>query len=175
MAMVPCYAKSGFVTHHVNARYRFRAAPTALAPTVKRIASLPLAKILECDRRHHPAARDTFLDGWVRIPGSHGFASVIDGRVEGYGVVRPSREGWRIGPLFADDAGIAGNLLDALCGSVPGGDDIFMDVPGCNDAACALAEERGVEKLFETARMYRGGTPVIRWDGVFGVTSVELG
>jgi GNAT superfamily N-acetyltransferase len=175
MAMVPCYAKSGFVTHHINTRHRFKAAPHALAPTVKRLSSLPLAKVLEYDRRHHPAARAAFLDQWVRIPGSHGFVSVTDARVNGYGVIRPSQNGWRIGPLFADSAAVAGSLLEALCGSVNAGDDIFMDVPGCNEAACALAEARGVEKLFQTARMYRGVMPALNWNGVFGVSSVELG
>jgi len=175
MAMVSCYEKSGFVTHHVNARYRFVAAPAAVAPTVRRLSSLPLARILDYDRKHHPASRAAFLDQWVRIPGSHGFVSVTDNRVEGYGVVRPSENGWRIGPLFADNAAVAGNLLGALCGSVPSGESLFMDVPGCNAAATALAEKRGVERLFETARMYRGGTHALNWDGVFGVTSVELG
>jgi hypothetical protein len=95
--------------------------------------------------------------------------------VNGYGVIRPSQNGWRIGPLFADSAAVAGSLLEALCGSVNAGDDIFMDVPGCNEAACALAEARGVEKLFQTARMYRGVMPALNWNGVFGVSSVELG
>jgi len=176
MPMVPYYEKSGFVTHHINTRHRIKAAPCALAPTIKRISSLPLAKILEYDRKHHPAARTAYLDGWVRIPGSHGFVSVTDGKVNGYGVVRPSADGWRIGPLFADDANVAENLLDALVGCVPANDDVFIDVPGCNGVACEIAARRGVEKLFETARMYyKGMIPALNWNGVFGLTSLELG
>jgi GNAT superfamily N-acetyltransferase len=175
MAMVTNYAKSGFVTHHVNTRHRIKASPFAPAPTVRRISSVPMATILEYDRRHHPASRTAYLDELVRLPGSHGFVSTSDRQADGYGVIRPSRTGWRIGPLFADNAGVAENLRDALLGSVPAGDDIFIDVPGCNADACELATRRGAEKLFQTARMYRGTAPTLRWNGVYGVGSVELG
>jgi hypothetical protein len=39
----------------------------------------------------------------------------------------------------------------------------------------ALAREAGLEKGFETARMYAGPPPPIRLGHVFGVTSFELG
>jgi GNAT superfamily N-acetyltransferase len=175
MAMIGTYARSGFVSHHSNVRHRIKAAPATMAPTIRRISSLPLAKLLEFDRAFHPAARAAYLDSWVRIPGSHGFASVTDGQLEGYGIIRPSRSGWRIGPLFANNPLVAANLLDALLASVPAGEEVFMDVPACNREAVKLATSRAEEQLFETSRMYKGPAPAVNWAGVFGVTSLELG
>ena len=52
---------------------------------------------------------------------------------------------------------------------------MFLDVPEPNAAGIALAHERGLVPVFETARMYRGGQPRLPLDRVFGVTSFELG
>jgi hypothetical protein len=62
-------------------------------------------------------------------------ALVRDGEVAGYGVIRRCREGYKIGPLFADDAAI------------------YIDPPVTNAAAIALAESHGLAPSFETARM----------------------
>ena len=56
-----------------------------------------------------------------------------------------------------------------------GGGEIFLDVPGINREAVALAQDFGLVPVFETARMYTGAIPPLRLDRVFGVTSFELG
>ena len=100
----------------------------------------------------------------------------LDGdRVAGYGVVRPCRNGHKIGPLFADDAGAARALFDGLAGGLGPGTPIFLDVPEVNPAAVTLAESLGLKPVFETARMYTGPSPAVALGQVFGVTSFELG
>jgi hypothetical protein len=42
-------------------------------------------------------------------------------------------------------------------------------------AFAAVLESAGLLRSFETARMYRGPAPVVALDGVFGVTTLELG
>ena len=77
-------------------------------------------------------------------------------------------------PLVADDRATAEVVLSALLASVGGG-EIFLDVPSINRDAVALAQDRGLVPVFETARMYTGAIPPLRLERVFGVTTFELG
>ena len=52
---------------------------------------------------------------------------------------------------------------------------INQAVPGTNPAALDLTRRRGMEEVFETARMYTGEPPGVEDSGIFGVTSFELG
>ena len=56
-----------------------------------------------------------------------------------------------------------------------GAGPLFLDVPGPNADAAAIAAEAGMAPVFETARMYAGPPPAIPLDRVYGVTSFELG
>jgi hypothetical protein len=55
------------------------------------------------------------------------------------------------------------------------GGEIFLDVPGINREAVALAQDLGLAPVFETARMYTGAIPPLRLERIFGVTTFELG
>jgi hypothetical protein len=74
----------------------------------------------------------------------------------------------------AGDRATAEAVLSALLARVGGG-EIFLDVPGINREAVALAHDFGLAPVFETARMYTGAIPPLRLERVFGVTSFELG
>lgn len=93
----------------------------------------------------------------------------------GYGVCRPCRQGYKIGPLYADDAAIAEGLFAALVVDLPSGQPFYLDVPEVNPAAVALAEKHGMSVSFETARMYAGAAPDLPLERIFGVTSFEVG
>ena len=109
------------------------------------------------------------------MPHSVGKALWEGGALRGYGVLRECRRGYKVGPLFADTPSGAETLLDQLVGSVPPGRPFFLDVPEPNGAALALVRRRGMEMVFETGRMYVGKAPVVHQEGIFGVTSFELG
>jgi hypothetical protein len=121
-----------------------------------------------------PAPRTAFLRAWIGSPGHVGRALVRDGRLAAWGVARTCRKGRKIGPLIADDRGSAEAVLAALLASVGSG-EIFLDVPSVNRDAIALAQDLGLEPVFETARMYTGTIPALRLERVFGVTTFELG
>ena len=97
-----------------------------------------------------------------------------EGKLAAWGVIRPCRTGFKIGPLVANDRAGAEALLSALIAKVGGG-AIFLDVPGINREAVALAKDFGLAPVFETARMYTGAIPPLRLERVFGVTTFELG
>jgi hypothetical protein len=48
-------------------------------------------------------------------------------------------------------------------------------VPEVNRAAVDMARRHGMERVFETARMYTGEVPDLPLDRIFGVTSFEVG
>jgi GNAT superfamily N-acetyltransferase len=177
------YRKSGFELAYANIRYGGTiAAPEAPRAQVKAqvnaqviaLNEIPLAHVEAYDATLFPAPRPAFLRAWIGAPGHVGRAVMRDGRLAGWGVIRPSRKGRKIGPLVADDRAAAEVVLSALLAGVGGG-EIFLDVPGINHDAVALAQDLGLAPVFETARMYTGAIPPLRLERIFGVTSFELG
>jgi Acetyltransferase (GNAT) domain len=76
--------------------------------------------------------------------------------------------------LFADDGEIAERLFAGLLAHAPGA-PVFLDTPEANPAAVPLASRHTMTPVFETARMYRNGSPETQLDRCFGVTTFELG
>lgn len=167
------YRRSGFTLAYRNVRYVGRAQGGPPAGVVA-VATLPFEELAAYDRAMFPAQRPQFLECWVRQPDATALAVVQADRIAGYGVVRACRSGYKIGPLFADDAEIADRLFQALAATVAG-QTIHLDVPEANAGAVALAQRHGMSIVFETARMYTQAPPPIALERVYGVTTFELG
>ena len=168
------YRKSGFVLSHRNIRFGGMVMKPTVASDAMPLASVPFAQITASDATVFPAPRSDFLRIWISASGHHGRAIVRDGNLVAWGVIRPCRKGWKIGPLVADDPADAEIVFSALTADAGGG-EIFLDVPEPNRQAVAFAEAMGLAPVFETARMYTGPVRPMRLDRVFGVTSFELG
>jgi predicted N-acetyltransferase YhbS len=171
------YRRSGFALLHRNIRYG-AAAPRAPegfgAVAVRDAAEIPFGAIAAFDRRHFPAPREAFLRAWISAPGH--VARVVEGPagLRGLAVLRPCREGSKIGPLFAEDPAVARALFAALLAAAPPG-PVFLDLPETNAEALAMAREAGMAPAFETARMYAGEAPALPLSRIYGITSFELG
>ena len=167
------YARSGFELVRRNVRYEGRgggAAPAGLTDA----AELPREALLEYDRTVFPTQRDAFLERWLPPAGGRALAAV-DGRVRGYGAIRPCRAGWKVGPLFADDPQVAGRLFAGLA-AVAGDEPLYLDVPEPNRAAVALAEEaRDERRCSRRPGCTAARAPDEPVDRIFGVTTFELG
>jgi GNAT superfamily N-acetyltransferase len=169
------YRKSGFALAYANIRYGGTVAPLPEASQAGvALSEIPFVDVEAYDATVFPAPRSAFLRAWFGAPGHIGRAVVRDGRLAGWGVIRPCRTGRKIGPLVADDRATAEAVLSALL-SAAGSGEIFLDVPGTNRDAIALAQGLGLVPVFETARMYTGAIRPVRLERVFGVTSFELG
>ncbi len=137
-----------------------------------------LEEVLAYDDALSPAPRHDFLRAWLSQPEMVKVGVAVDGRLAGYTVARPCRIGYKFGPLFADTPAMADALFWSVANRLPEGTPVYLDVPGRNRAAVALAEGYGMKPVFATARMYRLVTrpsiepPLERW---FGVTTFELG
>jgi hypothetical protein len=146
-----------------------------LPAELARIDDVSWEELLAIDARAFPAAREPFLRAWTAQPDVHTLALVRDDAVAGFGVIRPCREGHKVGPLFAVDRPAAEAILDGLVAELTPEHPWWIDTPDTNPVAVELARERGLEPVFRTARMYRGEPPAYERDLVFGVTTLELG
>jgi len=168
------YRKSGFVLAHRNVRYA--GPPPRVSPPegLVELRAMPFDRLLAYDQPLFPAKRAAFLAAWVGMPEAIGLAAWRDDALTGIGMARPCRDGWKIGPLFANREAIAEALFLGLAARLPAG-PIILDVPEVNPAAIRLAERHGLEPVFETARMYTGPAPTIDLSRVYGITTFELG
>ncbi|WP_164657956.1 GNAT family N-acetyltransferase [Tropicibacter sp. Alg240-R139] len=175
------YAKSGFRLAYRNIRFggpiqrALHALPDGVEATELDVLSTEAEQF---DRAVFPAPRADFLNHWLNAKGHVARSLHQNGDLHGYGVIRPCRSGYKIGPLLAKSPDVARKIAGALLGAVPAADrdqDVFLDVPEPNGAAAAIAGGMGLKPVFETARMYTGPAPEIAVDRIFGVTTFELG
>lgn len=172
------YKKSGFELAYSNIRYAGvggGVCPEQTAVEILPLAQIPFEQLAVYDHAFFPVARQAFLRAWIHQPNAVALGLIQQGVLVGYGVMRPCREGYKVAPLFADSASLAELLFCALKAQVPAGVPIFLDVPEVNPAAVSLAENHNMQRVFETARMYTGGTPDLAVERTFGVTSFEIG
>lgn len=173
--MQPFYARGGFEFTHRNLRMAGEGQPlervdTGLVP----LTELPFADVAAFDERHFGFKREVFLRAWIDPTGGQGWGLVHGGRLVAMGVARPCREGFKIGPLFAEDEVGVERVFNALSHHATG-QPLFLDTPENNPAALALAARHGMTEVFGCARMYHGPAPDLPWSGIYGVTSFELG
>jgi hypothetical protein len=169
------YERSGFRFSHQHIR-RQGIGGGEMPIGVALAAEAPFDSLAAYDRACFPAARAEFIRRWIALPDSKAFAVVQGGTVRGYGVIRPSADGHKIGPLFADDMSTASRLLQALWASAPGS-PICIDIPDSSFNALAGEILRPLEtrELFRTARMYTRNPPRVAANKVFAITTMELG
>lgn len=170
------YARGGFQFLHRDLRFTGSGLACAADPSLVPLAEVPGDLLHAYDRAHFPAPRRAFLDRWIRQPESLALgAMATDGaRLAGYAVIRRCRVGFKIGPLFADDAPLADRLFRSVAAFARGG-EVFLDVPEANPAALALVADHGLREVFGCARMADGPAPTLPQHEIFGVTSFELG
>ncbi len=168
------YAKGGFEFSERDLRFEGIGRSFPLPEGVVGLDDIPFAEIENYDRAHFPAPRGGFLRRWLDQPGAKSCASVRCGRLTGFGLMRPCRRGYKIGPLFADNPAIAENLFRALASQAIG-ETIVLDVPESNPAAMDMAKRHEMTEVFGCAKMYLGAKPDLPEQEIFAVTTFELG
>jgi hypothetical protein len=173
--MVERYARLGYRRSHLTTRYMFtprerRREAASICPA----ADVKFEMLADYDERHFFARREPFLRKWISQSGSRALVYQHGGTLGGFGVIRRCRQGYKIGPLFADDASIALELFTALCNHALG-EPVSLDIPEPNAAAIVLAKEFGMEPAFACIRMYLRRDPELPLERVFGITTFEAG
>jgi ribosomal protein S18 acetylase RimI-like enzyme len=175
LEQVPNYERSGFKAAYRNVRHTGVTADAAHVLGVIALDQVPFKQVLAYDSRHVAVPRPVFLKGWLAAEGSKSLAVVKAGVLKGYGVIRPARDGYKVGPLFADEPIDAERLFSSLLASVPPGEPVSIDIPEVNLEASWLADMYNMTPGFACMRMYNHGTPDLPLENVYGVTCLELG
>ncbi len=166
------YRKFDFQISHRHIRHQGTGQVGERDPAAVPLTEIPWEQLQEYDRDHFGYARPAFLEAWIRL--NWGYAWVESGELQGYGVIRACREGFKIGPLFADSPQIADRLFQTL--RITAADQpVYLDIPDRNLEAQALVQCYGMQPVFECARMYAGEPPQVNLQQIYGVTSLELG
>jgi len=98
----------------------------------------------------------------------------VAGKLAGFAVARPCFEGYRIGPLFADDIKVARMLVESLFADLPG-QMIFIDVPEPNSQAVKLVTGFDMSPGLASVRMYTSNQYQQDIRYVYGITSRVVG
>ncbi len=183
--MAPFYAAGGFHYLYRDVRYEGVAPSTPAAETrpsalrLVPVSDVPFDRLSSFDESIFGVSRGDFLRRWTAAKGiktcaalrgsEHGDAALV-----GYAVLRPCQVGYKLGPVFADDAVVARALVHELIAQCPG-EQIQIDVPELNGAAVEIATTLGWTPTFACARMAYGQAPLNAHSKVFGVTSFEFG
>jgi len=170
------YSRSGFILAHRNVRFKGIAQncqPQEDDFICPRDIHYP--RLCAYDSRHFGCTRDSFLPAWLLQSNAVCRILMQDGRIVAFGCIRKCFEGYKIGPLFADDFANAERMLQYLISSIPERESYYLDVPQPNAAALRLAGQYDMQAIFETARMYLGPAPKLPLDNIYGITSFELG
>jgi Acetyltransferase (GNAT) domain len=171
--MAPFYARGGFVLAHRDLRFQGVAQGTPDA-AVRSLTPVDFPAVEAFDRLHFPVPRAAFLQRWIYQKGAHALGLFAAGNLLGYGVARPARTGFKLGPVFATTPDAAERLVRSLMARIQG-EQVQLDVPEPNEAALALASRLGLSEVFGCARMYHGAAPSLPLQQIFGVTSFEFG
>lgn len=170
------YKKSGFKLAYRNMRYEGMVVHTGLnASNIIEYNESFIQAVNEYDRKFFPDSRNGFLKCWLSMQDAVTLCFNENNTLKGYGTIRKCRQGYKIGPLFCDNAKIAETLFLALQNKVPEGEPVYLDIPEPNENAKELVAKYSMNFVFETARMYTKEDPGLPVNKIFGVTTFELG
>jgi hypothetical protein len=168
------YQKGGFHILFKDERYENIGSSFQVDANISNIHGEDLEEIFQYDQQCFGFLRTQFLNPWIKLPRNKNLKYLKNGQIKGFCIVRKVNIGYKIGPLFAENAVVAEELYKASLNSVIG-EPIFIDIPMINEKAIHLVNKYHAKYVFECARMYHGQAPPIPIKKVFGITSFELG
>ena len=164
------YAKSGFQLSHNTQRYL----GVIEAGPLDAFKSASLTELVQADAEISGISRPRYMQSWFADCKTR--LTLADDANTAFGTIRECLDGYKIGPLYAPDAETAEALTKALVSKIGASNvNVSIDVPSHNVAAVNMCQNLGLEAVFSTARMYKGGAVPRPHPNEFGIATMELG
>ncbi|MCF8415699.1 MAG: GNAT family N-acetyltransferase [Crocinitomicaceae bacterium] len=174
LSMQPFYSKGGFERLFTDERHELVGEQFTYSQQVELLDKKYVNRLHQFDEMCFGFKRTRFLNYWVGNSAAKTFVFVNENSLVGYAVIRQAIEGYKIGPLFAENKMVAKELFKACLTEVDG-EKVSIDIPTINDLARELLDEFNSEVVFECGRMYYPKAPKFSFHKVFGITSLEFG
>lgn len=166
------YAKSGFVLVDRTRRLIGTLPGAPVAGTLAGPGDIDAIVRLDAEANGYP--RDRYVSAWVTGTTDRKTVVLRDGAaLTGFATARRCREGVKIGPVIAPDAGLALQLAGQAAGAFQTA-SVIVDVPDAATEFGARLRGAGFQETFATARMYRGAAPAMM-PNLHAVCTLELG
>ena len=151
--------------------------------TIKPAQEISFDKIRRYDSECFQVPRPGFLEKWINLSGRKSFVAINALEVVGIIVARPTirleKDGYRIGPLFADNNDIACALLKSAAEAVIADGNpqqiLVIDIPDFHEGAIKIADDLHAGKEFQCIRMFTKNPLQYPREKIYGFTSLELG
>lgn len=168
------YKRHGFIPEHKIVRYGGVISEAAcISMNIYPTQEVPEDQIIAYDERMFGCSRPEFLASWLDQPASETACYVDNKQVKGLGLIRASRQGYRIGPLYADNPEIGVSLLQYLACKA-GHNPIYMDIPEGNSVASEVAQQFGMKSVFSRMRYYTGQGWELPIPNIFAMTGLDI-
>ncbi len=178
---IPRYQKAGFKDRYHNFRYHQVSSQNIensshLSVRIKSSASF-FENLCDYDQLYFGHSRKNFFESLFKMPQTWAFVSLSNKKVNGYGVIRPCKIGYRIGPLYCDNIETAKDIFRMLLTNIPG-QNYIVDIPSTNTFGEVFANYFNLDRVpdSDTAAMFKGADPTeIDQSKCYGVCSLEFG
>ncbi len=168
------YKKGGFEIAFKGERYEKIGTKFVIDDNIYPIRNEDFQDISTYDKQCFGFLREIFLNLWIKLPENKTFKYVERDKIRGFCIARKVSNGFKVGPLFADNKKIAEELYKACLNSVIG-KPLYIDIPMLNQGAIQIVKKYNAKYVFECARMYYGQRPRTDTNKVYGITTFELG
>jgi GNAT superfamily N-acetyltransferase len=149
------YIFFGFKPAYKIVRYEMLACRNEKKIESVELTEYPFDKFNSYDSTYFPANRSKLMSEWMQQkPSGAALGITKNGQLAGYGIIRKAFCGYRLEPMYADNAEIAEDLLLALCGRVEPGSPVYLNIPYPNKDACELAKKYNMKPVIPLVRMY---------------------
>jgi GNAT superfamily N-acetyltransferase len=168
----PLYEKLGFRKLYPLSRLRLARPVTAAATGIRRLTPDDLDAISDYDARRSGLHRSAMLAYLARQGSPFGFVAERDGVLSGFVMGRPGRVNPQIGPLVAENTGIARSLLAAAAGAA---EAAMLDLPDVHEELRSELIAAGAIRERGFWRMTLGDAPGLSEPGqVYAIAGPEL-